>query len=944
MGLFGALFAGVSGLDSQSNAIGVISNNISNVNTVGYKQGSASFATLVVPSGTTGFSPGGVIGSSNQLVNQQGLIQATSSATDIAITGGGLMVVSTTPSSTPGGGNYLYTRAGSFTQDSSGNFVNADGYFLQGLPLLANGSTQQPQSSNLVTVNVNQSQTGTATSTSVVSLAANLNSQQAVFAGSHITSTMSTQFGTSASNAGISGDTIIVGNNYDGSAAVSGLVRGNTLLVTSNAVTDTFTYGGFTVGRSVLLAAPGNDGDGGNTTVGETLASGKMTVTNTGATTTTSAITGIDVTSTSADATTTGGFLPGGQLTVGAASITISATGGESLTQIASDLQTHLNAANGTSTSTVVVSGSPGNYTLTVNDTSGAGKAGFTGAALTNSPKFTVVAPTSWPSATQMTIQIPTPGGVTGNVAGSPIGQYQVGSYLNVSGLTAGVGNLTTAQANGEFKIVAVDATNGTVTVETGVAATVASGSNTTSATITNRTYNFTGNILNAKSATDDFIAPSGASTTSANFASDSLHFNITIGSNPPLVLSYNQNPDVSSAQFNNLTTLAAAINDSSAGTATATVVNGRLYVSATDANQAVSFSNGDVAGNSGLPGINWVQELDLQNQAGGTTGVFNSLAGLRDQIKVAPSGDLTATLNTKTDTDSEAQITITEANPLNKVTFADGQPATSGSLLKELGIQNINTDSTGTETTNALPATYDPSSPLTDMSSGAVTPQHTFTVTVYDSQGNSHTLDLNMIKTGTNTWAAELTAVPANSVSVAGHTDGQLAFGTLTFHGDGTLASVSNSLGSTSIPITWTNGATPSSIQLNLKPTDTVAGVSQDNANYSLQQASQNGAPVGQLTGVSIDANGYVIASFSNGQTQKEYQIPLANIANPNGLQAVSGNAYSVTLGSGLANLAVAGSSGVGTFTPSALEESNVDLSTQLTNLIVAQQAYGAN
>jgi len=88
MGLFGALFAGVSGLDSQSNKIGVISNNIANVNTVGFKQGQADFDTLVVPSGTTTFSPGGVIGGNEQLVNEQGLISATTSPTDVAITGG----------------------------------------------------------------------------------------------------------------------------------------------------------------------------------------------------------------------------------------------------------------------------------------------------------------------------------------------------------------------------------------------------------------------------------------------------------------------------------------------------------------------------------------------------------------------------------------------------------------------------------------------------------------------------------------------------------------------------------------------------------------------------------------------------------------------------------------------------------------------------------------
>jgi flagellar hook protein FlgE len=120
--------------------------------------------------------------------------------------------------------------------------------------------------------------------------------------------------------------------------------------------------------------------------------------------------------------------------------------------------------------------------------------------------------------------------------------------------------------------------------------------------------------------------------------------------------------------------------------------------------------------------------------------------------------------------------------------------------------------------------------------------------------------------------------------------------------------------------------------------------GLTQAAGSYNVTTDNQNGAPTGQLTGVTIDKNGFVIASFSNGQTQKMYQIPLANFTNPDGLLALSGNAYEATLESGPINPVLAGTSGVGTFTPSALEQSNVDLSTQLTNLIVAQQAYGAN
>jgi flagellar hook protein FlgE len=232
-------------------------------------------------------------------------------------------------------------------------------------------------------------------------------------------------------------------------------------------------------------------------------------------------------------------------------------------------------------------------------------------------------------------------------------------------------------------------------------------------------------------------------------------------------------------------------------------------------------------------------------------------------------------------------------------------------------------------------------------MSSGSVTPQFTKDVTVYDAQGNSHTIAMNFVKINTNTWAMELTAVPATDVNstiknASGVGDGQIASGTLMFNGSGNLTSVTGTIAS-SIPINWTNGAAGSTLTLNLG-VGTTTGLIQSAAAFNVSAANQNGSPVGELTGVSIDENGYVIAAFSNGQTQKLFQVPLAEVNNPDGLESISGNAYQQTVASGIANLELAGTSGVGTFTPSALEQSNVDLSTQLTDLIVAQQAYGAN
>src|SRR5579863_1979617 len=247
MGLFGALFAGVSGLDSQSNKIGIISNNISNVNTVGFKQGQAEFSTLVVPSGTTTFSPGGVIGGNRQLINGQGTIAGTTSPTDVAITGGGLMFVSTSPAG--GTGTLLYTRAGSFTQDANGNFKNANGYFLQGLPIDPKTGNPGPFSS-LTTVNVSASATGKPTPTSTIALGANFNASQPALLGPG--ETITSLLG--ASNGSIPANQIIVGNDVLG-ANTNLTKRGDSFTINDPAITTPvqFTYNGFAIGRDVTV-------------------------------------------------------------------------------------------------------------------------------------------------------------------------------------------------------------------------------------------------------------------------------------------------------------------------------------------------------------------------------------------------------------------------------------------------------------------------------------------------------------------------------------------------------------------------------------------------------------------------------------------------------------------------------------------------------------------
>ncbi len=174
MSVFNALVTGVSGLSSQSQALAAISDNIANVNTIGYKRVSTRFTTLVTQSNQQIHSPGGVRSNPFHSVDAQGLLQSTGGQTDVGIEGKGFFVVNA--NRIPGvGDEYLYSRAGSFNPDNQGYLKNAAGYYLQGYPLSATGALPANTSSitSLQTINLSNI-TGTARATTAASLGVNL--------------------------------------------------------------------------------------------------------------------------------------------------------------------------------------------------------------------------------------------------------------------------------------------------------------------------------------------------------------------------------------------------------------------------------------------------------------------------------------------------------------------------------------------------------------------------------------------------------------------------------------------------------------------------------------------------------------------------------------------------------------------------------------------------
>lgn len=174
MSLYSALYAGVSGLGAQASAMATVADNITNVNTVGYKGVSADFRTLVTDGQAhSNYSAGGVSAAPQAMISRQGLLQASSSSTDIGIDGAGFFVVR---SGAAPGSDVSFTRAGSFKPDSQGYLRNTSGYYLQGWPLDAQGNYVNTGNLNaLQPVKIN-ALTGGALPTTQIQLHANLQS------------------------------------------------------------------------------------------------------------------------------------------------------------------------------------------------------------------------------------------------------------------------------------------------------------------------------------------------------------------------------------------------------------------------------------------------------------------------------------------------------------------------------------------------------------------------------------------------------------------------------------------------------------------------------------------------------------------------------------------------------------------------------------------------
>ena len=193
MSIFGAMYTGVTGMAANSQTLGIISDNIANVNTVGYKETAGRFSTLVTePSTRTRYTSGGVQSMPRTMIDRQGLLQTSASPTDLAISGDGFFVVDTTTNPQSLDNEHLFTRAGSFRTDMNGFLVNDAGLYLVGWPVASDGSLPlNPDLNSLNPINVGQL-TGTAEPSTAIRLKANLQASEVAHAGAYAAGDLTT--------------------------------------------------------------------------------------------------------------------------------------------------------------------------------------------------------------------------------------------------------------------------------------------------------------------------------------------------------------------------------------------------------------------------------------------------------------------------------------------------------------------------------------------------------------------------------------------------------------------------------------------------------------------------------------------------------------------------------------------------------------------------------
>jgi flagellar hook protein FlgE len=315
------------------------------------------------------------------------------------------------------------------------------------------------------------------------------------------------------------------------------------------------------------------------------------------------------------------------------------------------------------------------------------------------------------------------------------------------------------------------------------------------------------------------------------------------------------------------------------------------------------------------------------------STGVSSNMALQGNGFFVVQgNGETSYTRDGDFTTNSSGQLCTTSGQ------LVMGYPATDGVVSTSSALAPISVNQAGT-----VPGATTSSFSMDTNLDASASAGSTFStpITVYDSLGTSHVLSVQYTNTAPNSWSYSIT-LPAADTGGTG-TATPVASGTMTFDSSGNLTAPTGSI--TGINITkLADGAAPLNLSWNLNDASGNPTITQQVSASATTATNQNGYGVGTLTGYTVLPDGTVQGQFSNDQTLSLGQVAVANFGNVQGLAQTGDNNYQATFASGAAVVGQAGAGGNGAITGGAVEASNVDLSTEFANMIVAQQGYEAN
>ena len=991
-----SLYSGISGLKSHQTAMDVVGNNISNVNTTGFKSSRVTFADTLSQTLSSASAPAGNIGGINakqiglgsgvaaiDTIFTDGSVKSTGLNTDMCLSGNGLFVVHSESSAN----EMYYTRNGNFKFDASGNFVTSDGYKVQGWVADANGNiTVDPSKTSDITIPAGKVMEANATEKAVYT--SNLNSAEATIAGITMMDDNGSKVLVSQNNV----DTLTCGskyndsdkakinnvnvefkegctitsakgqygmtNNYQLVSAVEAVCSNGDKIFVPKDSENAYTKGELLSALSVKEIVDGSQNatlDDGAIFFNNSNSNYKVTLAN-GDT--------IDIPAPPTTSFTKGSSVTG--LTVqSVAGTTVTLTDGINTYTLTNNSGTVYSPAQS-------VSQNVADITIVSTDTiSSVGSA----LDISCSNNCSIIVPQNATGAYDM-----------GNKIGESISTFPVNEikayskYVTLENGAVFVNNdagssYSVTLSNGDVLEVAAppafDFAKGgavpalTVTSVAGATVTLSDGTNTY--TLTNNSGTSYGGTVTTLTGTIANIAIN--STVKLDNMNGALEVSCSNGDTISV-------PDTSTTSYKMGSSISLlSVNEIKAGSNKVTLSDDAVLTNNSNSKYIVSLANGDVLTVDAPPGETFTKGAVMP------TLTVNSVVG--KTVTLTDGGGHTYTLTNNSGNTYSVGSTVTE----NVISISIDSSATmnsvKGCVLSGNGVKDDFTMNSGTIkasngiTVSAMELTDNLDSVITisnansreykvgdkyegvvdsmslTMSDGTSTNEVTGSynigyskplstmITVYDTLGNAHNISVFLTKTSVdslkgNEWTASInldgsgvTTIkePDGSVSTVSMPDLKIRFSP---NGECTT-------GVGTAELILRNGS-----QADQKINVDFSSVTQF-AGSNTAYGSADGNAYGTLKSISINTAGTIIGTYTNGINRAEAQVAIAQFNNAAGLTKIGNSMYTASNNSGTANINTVSALGC-SITPSSLEMSNVDMATELTDMIVTQRGYQSN